>query len=257
VTRCLALLAAALTTAGLTVALASSPASAAAPKRAVLGHVGKLTRSGSTVHVSGWAVDAAHRRHRVRLRITVDGHTQRRLTTSVARPALARKYHATKRIGFHANVTVGYGTHTICVRTSKPKALLSCARITRPKPTLKPGRQVAALASKQVGKRYVEGAAGPRAFDCSGLVSWVYAKTLGRKLPHNAQAQANRFRRIPASRAVAGDLVFFHDGSGYVYHVGILAARRGWMYAAATPRDGVRYQSIWSSAVTYGTLLHR
>ena len=238
-------------------ALAASPASAAVAKHPVLGHVAKLTRSGSTVHVTGWAVDAAHRRHRVRLRITVDGHTQRRVTTSVARPKLAKKHHATKRIGFRANISVGYGTHKICVRATKPKALLSCARITRPKPTPNPGRKVTALASKEVGKRYIEGAAGPRAFDCSGLVSWVYAKALGKKVPHNAQAQANRFRRIPAARAVAGDLVFFHDGSGYVYHVGILAARRGWMYAAATPHDGVRYQAIWSSAVTYGTLLHR
>ena len=229
---------------------------AAKPARPVLGHVTRMTRTGTRVRVSGWAVDKAHRRHRLHLRITVDGHTRVRLTTTITRPALARKYKAAKRIGFRASVSVGYGTHTVCVRSASPAAVLSCSRITIAKPAVTPGRRVAALAAKQVGKRYVDGAAGPSSFDCSGLVRWVYSKTLGKKLPHNAQAQASRFRRIPASRAVAGDLVFFHDGSGHVYHVGILAAKRGWMYAAATPHDGVRHQRIWSTAVTYGTVLH-
>ena len=35
---------------------------------------------------------------------------------------------------------------------------------------------VAGLAKKQVGKRYVYGATGPSAFDCSGLAQYVYKK---------------------------------------------------------------------------------
>lgn len=256
VTRCLVLLATALTTTGLALALASAPASAATRARPVLGHVDKPVPSGAGVRVSGWAIDRSHRRHRLHLRITVDGQTRRRLTTTVDRPGVAKKYHAARRIGFTAGVHTGYGTHTVCVWSTSPAALVSCSRVTVTKPSTAPGHRVAALAARQVGKRYVEGAAGPSAFDCSGLVSWVYAEAVGRKLPHNAQTQADLFHAIPARRAQAGDLVFFHDGGGYVYHVGILAARHGWMYAAATPQDGVRYQAIWSSAVTYGTLLH-
>jgi len=44
-------------------------------------------------------------------------------------------------------------------------------------------------------------------------------------------------------------VVFFHDGSGYVYHDGIYAGGN-MMYAAATTAQGARYQRIWSSAVT-------
>ncbi|MBT8827929.1 C40 family peptidase, partial [Lactobacillus delbrueckii subsp. bulgaricus] len=35
--------------------------------------------------------------------------------------------------------------------------------------------KVVKLAKKQVGKRYVYGATGPNAFDCSGLTSYVYS----------------------------------------------------------------------------------
>jgi hypothetical protein len=28
------------------------------------------------------------------------------------------------------------------------------------------------------------------------------------------------------------------------------------MVAAATPEDGIRYQTVWSSDVTYGTITH-
>lgn len=119
------------------------------------------------------------------------------------------------------------------------------------------GSAIATLAAKQVGRRYVEGGASPaRGFDCSGLVSWVYQHATGITLPHNAQSQYAKTRRIPASHARRGDLVFFHAANGHVYHVGIYAGHHR-MWAAATPRDGVRYQVIWSKAVTYGSVLHR
>jgi cell wall-associated NlpC family hydrolase len=34
-----------------------------------------------------------------------------------------------------------------------------------------------------IGKRFVPGASGPDAFDCWGLVTWVYARQLGLVLP--------------------------------------------------------------------------
>lgn len=47
------------------------------------------------------------------------------------------------------------------------------------------GARAVAIARRQVGKPYVYGAAGPNAFDCSGLTQFAYAK-VGRRLPHSA-----------------------------------------------------------------------
>jgi cell wall-associated NlpC family hydrolase len=115
---------------------------------------------------------------------------------------------------------------------------------------------IAKLAAKQVGRRYVEGGTAPkRGFDCSGLVTYTYKKAAKIRLPHSAQQQFKKARKISARKARPGDLVFFHDGSGHVYHVGIYAGQHR-MYAAATVKDGVRFQSIWSRAITYGTFRH-
>ncbi len=64
-------------------------------------------------------------------------------------------------------------------------------------------------------------AAGPRAFDCSGLVVYSYGKAGMSGIYHQSQVQFNDAFAIPASRAVPGDLVFYHDSTGSVYHVGI------------------------------------
>ncbi|WP_329529356.1 C40 family peptidase [Streptomyces sp. NBC_01462] len=83
-------------------------------------------------------------------------------------------------------------------------------------------------------------------FDCSGLTLYAFAKG-GIRLPHNADAQAAFGRRIPASLGQdalkAGDLVFFADGSGVIYHVGI-ALGNGTMVNAPRPGTVVRVDPI-------------
>jgi hypothetical protein len=115
---------------------------------------------------------------------------------------------------------------------------------------------IAAYAKTFVGKYpYVYGGRSPASgFDCSGLTYYIY-RQYGRTIATTAQGQYNQFRRIALSYARPGDLVFFHDGSGYVFHVGVYEGSN-MMVAAATPQDGIRYQSIWSSNVTYGTVTH-
>lgn len=119
-----------------------------------------------------------------------------------------------------------------------------------------PGAQIIAIAKSYVGKvRYVDGGASPRTgFDCSGYTQYVYARAKAGKLPHNAEAQwrLNSMHRVSAAHARPGDLVFYRSG-GYSYHVAIYAGHH-MQYAAATPRDGIRYQQIWSSDVVYGHL---
>jgi len=80
---------------------------------------------------------------------------------------------------------------------------------------------VVAAAAAQSGKPYVYAAAGPNAFDCSGLVQYVLAK-VGVSVPHNADSQMGYGTAVSFADAAPGDLIFFLDG-GYAYHVGIYA----------------------------------
>ena len=66
----------------------------------------------------------------------------------------------------------------------------------------------------QLGKPYVWGAAGPRAFDCSGLVMRAW-EAAGVRLPHYTHAIWQTGRRISRSQLRPGDLVYPH-GLGHV-----------------------------------------
>jgi cell wall-associated NlpC family hydrolase len=68
---------------------------------------------------------------------------------------------------------------------------------------------VADLAHTQyeLGKPYVYGAAGPNAFDNSGLVKWCYAQ-FGVQVPRTAASQYSFSRAIPLEQRQKGDLVF-------------------------------------------------
>lgn len=89
----------------------------------------------------------------------------------------------------------------------------------------------AALA--QVGDPYRYGAAGPHAFDCSGL-TWYAWRMAGVRIPRVAAAQ---YLGIPVkvswSRLQPGDLLFFR-GLG---HVGMYVGKGRWIHA---PRTGTR-----------------
>jgi len=58
-------------------------------------------------------------------------------------------------------------------------------------------------------------------FDCSGLVAHVFKEAYGVLLPHNARAQSERGRFVPAKDLEAGDLVFFNTLKQPFSHVGI------------------------------------
>jgi peptidoglycan DL-endopeptidase CwlO len=72
-----------------------------------------------------------------------------------------------------------------------------------------------AAAESRVGDPYVWGAAGPNAFDCSGLVMWAYAQ-VGISLPHFSGAQYADTTHISMSDLEPGDLVFPADPSQHV-----------------------------------------
>jgi cell wall-associated NlpC family hydrolase len=109
------------------------------------------------------------------------------------------------------------------------------------------------VARAQTGDRYVYGATGPNAFDCSGLTAYAYRIATGKHLPHNSSAQQGSTRRISARAARPGDLVFFHH-DGHVYHVAIYAGRHTIIHAPY-PGQRVKRERIWTSAVTYGRVV--
>jgi cell wall-associated NlpC family hydrolase len=81
-----------------------------------------------------------------------------------------------------------------------------------------PGAATAIAAARSVlGAPYVWAAAGPNAFDCSGLVMWAWGKA-GRSLPHSSAAMWSSTRHVSLSALQPGDLIFY--GSP-VHHVAL------------------------------------
>ncbi|QMU68519.1 hypothetical protein GXP74_10015 [Streptacidiphilus sp. P02-A3a] len=100
-------------------------------------------------------------------------------------------------------------------------------------------RAAAALdaARSMLGRPYVYGAAGPSAFDCSGLMYWSW-RHAGVVLPRTSQGQAFAGQRIPLSEARPGDLVIYY---GDMHHVGMYAGN-GMVIHAPYPGARVRYE---------------
>jgi cell wall-associated NlpC family hydrolase len=90
--------------------------------------------------------------------------------------------------------------------------------------------QAAAIALNYLGIPYHWGGASPATgFDCSGLVTYVYAQ-LGISLPHLAAAQYQLGTPVPESLLQPGDLVFF-DG---LNHVGVYIGNGQFVHAPQT-----------------------
>jgi tape measure domain-containing protein len=91
------------------------------------------------------------------------------------------------------------------------------------------------------GKPYVWGAAGPSAFDCSGLVMYALKHAFGKSFPHYSGAQYAA--TVPVSDPQPGDLVFF--GPGGSEHVGVYAGN-GKYYSAMSPSSGIGMSAVSS-----------
>ncbi|AKK03546.1 C40 family peptidase [Corynebacterium epidermidicanis] len=79
------------------------------------------------------------------------------------------------------------------------------------------GQAIVDAARSKIGSPYVYGAAGPNAFDCSGLTSWAYAQ-VGKQIPRTSYAQAAQGTPVSRDQLQAGDIVAFYGGAS---HVGI------------------------------------
>jgi peptidoglycan DL-endopeptidase CwlO len=67
----------------------------------------------------------------------------------------------------------------------------------------------------KVGSPYRYGAAGPNAFDCSGLVHWAF-RSAGKSLPRSSSAMSRIGKPVAKSDLQPGDLVFFYKPVSHV-----------------------------------------
>lgn len=103
-------------------------------------------------------------------------------------------------------------------------------------------RQLVLVAKRKMRtSRYVYGASGPNAFDCSGFTQWLYRAVARKRLAHYTGAQMRQTRRVSLRHLLPGDLLFF--GPGGSQHVTMYIGR-GRMIGASNPRVGIRIDSI-------------
>ena len=97
------------------------------------------------------------------------------------------------------------------------------------------GERIAEIVLNMVGTPYRFGGAGPRGFDCSGLVYFAYGN-VGIPVPRTAAAQRRAARPIQPRAVQPGDLVFF-DTRWQQGHVGIYVGDGRFVHA---PSSGKR-----------------
>jgi cell wall-associated NlpC family hydrolase len=111
-----------------------------------------------------------------------------------------------------------------------------------------PGPAAAAaidFARAQLGKPYRYAAAGPDAYDCSGLTMAAYAAA-GISLPHYSGAQYSSLPHVPLDGMLPGDLVFW--GAGGSAHEGLYVGN-GLMIHAPHTGDVVKIAAVYGSPV--------
>lgn len=93
------------------------------------------------------------------------------------------------------------------------------------------------FARAQVGEPYRWGAAGPDAWDCSGLTMGAWASG-GKSLPHYSVAQYEQSTPISPGSLQPGDLVFWGSSSSpsSIYHVALYAGNGQIVHAPRTGR---------------------
>lgn len=83
-----------------------------------------------------------------------------------------------------------------------------------------------------LGTKYVYGASGPDAFDCSGFTKYVMSK-FGIYLPHSAREQFSYGEVISRENLKQGDLIYFDTSGGWISHTGIYIGDNKFIHASS------------------------
>jgi murein DD-endopeptidase len=97
------------------------------------------------------------------------------------------------------------------------------------------GNEVAIRAIALIGAPYRFGGGGPNAFDCSGLVRYVYQE-IGIDVPRTVSEQLSSAERVSLEDLRPGDLLFFKIGHSRISHVAIYTGENRFVHAPQTGR---------------------
>lgn len=126
----------------------------------------------------------------------------------------------------------------------------SIAAASTPTPTSSVSAATAAvrvvrIAEQQRGKRYVYGASGPSAFDCSGLVRYAYTKAGvsshlgGGHSGYAMLAWGRAHHLVSKTDPQVGDVVIYGNGSHAAIYIG-----HGLVISALNPSQGIRITAL-------------
>jgi cell wall-associated NlpC family hydrolase len=101
------------------------------------------------------------------------------------------------------------------------------------------------VAMGQRGDPYRYGAAGPNAFDCSGLTMFSYRR-VGRDIPRTTDQQKAALRAVSRSAKRRGDIILFVNG-GDAYHAGVYIGKNKIVHASRSGTP-VKVDRIWTSS---------
>lgn len=138
-------------------------------------------------------------------------------------------------------------TTAVKAKTKTTTKTTTTVKTTVPPPAARSVEAVVGFALAQVGKPYQWGAAGPGAYDCSGLVMAAFARA-GVRLPHQSEQIAAYGRVVSRAQLQRGDVILY---SGHV----AIALGGGMMVHAANPRTGIVVAKIYGSPVGYRRML--
>lgn len=144
-----------------------------------------------------------------RLGVPTDGVYGRRTARAVRRFQRRRALPATGRVDAVTRAALGLGEPTPAPTTS-----------TGGTPSPDDVQSMVAAARSVLGRPYRAAAAGPDAFDCSGLVVWA-ARAAGLEVPRSSFGQYDAGTPITREEVNAGDLVFFDTAGPGASDVGI------------------------------------
>lgn len=116
------------------------------------------------------------------------------------------------------------------------RALSSRKALRAPSPQ---GEEALSYALHQIGKPYRYGAAGPNAYDCSGLTSRAWRRA-GLSIPRTSQGQWRQLPHVPVNKLRPGDLVVYYRSASHV----ALYAGDGKVVHAPRPGSAVRLSPV-------------
>lgn len=100
------------------------------------------------------------------------------------------------------------------------------------------------------GTRYRRGGTTTNGFDCSGFVLWAM-KPVGVTFGRTSRDMRRETPKITKDELKVGDLVFFHNKKGTVYHVAIYAGK-GKIWHARRPGLRLAKTNIYAKRISYG-----